>query len=93
MKAVAEEPPTCLPSASAADQQEQTLEVVVSAQEDRQRIRDETALRRQAKRIQSCSLVVIEGGRVRLGRLPWSLGEMRSLPLGTADVIVVVPRG
>jgi hypothetical protein len=68
--------------------------VVVSAQEGRQRIRDDAALRRQAKRIQSCSLlVVIEGGRVRLDRLPWSLGEMHSFPLGTADVIVVVRRG
>lgn len=68
------------------------------AQEDLQRIRVETALRlhlrRQAMRIQSCSLLaVIEVVRARLVRLLRTLREMCSLLLGTADAIVVVRRG
>ena len=48
----------------------------------------------QVKRIQSCSLLGVIGVlRARLGRLLPSLMEMCSLPLSTADVTVVVPRG
>jgi hypothetical protein len=61
---------------------------------DTGRERTAPATGRQATRIQSCSsLAVIEVVRERLGRLLPSLREMCSLPLGTADVIVVVPRG
>jgi hypothetical protein len=80
------------------DRQERTLEVAERAQEDLQQKWVETALRlhlrRQAMRIQSCSLLaVIEVVTARLVRLLRSLREMCSLPLGTADAIEVVRRG
>jgi hypothetical protein len=53
----------CLLSAPAADWQEQALEVTERAQDYRQRIRVESALRQrqdlQAVRIQSCSLLAV----------------------------------
>jgi hypothetical protein len=65
------------PVRAAGRQQEQTLEGAVRAQEGRRRIRVESALqqrqRRQATRIQGCSLLgVIEVVRTRFGRLLWS---------------------
>lgn len=85
---------------SAADQQEQTLEVAGKVQEGRQRIPVESALsqrqqqRRQATRIQTCSLLGVIGVvRARPGRLLPSLKEMCSHLLGMAGVIVVVRLG